>query len=145
MSIINPTVEDTVGAAIKLYSAETTTEYQFGTPATDVHITGGTLQRTTAGLLIEGGGATLRRITMDGTTIDGGVYAVSVGSSILNRCSFDFLASGITTATLNGCETAMVSGRGDLVGASPARGGSTFLDYGSYQTKVYRSGGWSAL
>ena len=145
VSIINPTVEDTVGAAIKLYSAETTTEYQFGTPATDVHITGGTLRRTTAGLLIEGGGATLRRITMDGTTIDGGVYAVSVGSSILNRCSFDFLASGITTATLNGCETAMVSGRGDLVGASAARGGSTFLDYASYQTKVYRSGGWAAL
>ena len=145
VSIINPTVEDTVGAAIKLYSAETTTEYQFGDPATDVHITGGTLRRTTAGLLIEGGGDTLRRITMDGTTIDGGVYAVSVGSAILNRCSFDFLASGITTATLNGCETAMVSGRGDLVGESPARGGSTFLDYGSYQTKVYRSGGWAAL
>ena len=145
VSIINPTVEDTVGAAIKLYSAETTTEYQFGDAATDIHITGGTLRRTTAGLLIEGGGATLRRITMDGTTIDGGVYAVSVGSSILNRCSFDFLASGITTATLNGCETAMVSGRGDLVGASPARGGSTFHDYGSYQMKVYRSDGWSAL
>ena len=145
VSIINPTVEDTVGAAIKLYSAETTADYQFGGAATDIHITGGTLRRTTAGLLIEGGGATLRRITMDGTTIDGGVYAVSVGSSILNRCSFDFLASGITTATLNGCETAMVSGRGDLVGASPARGGSTFHDYGSYQMKVYRSDGWSAL
>ena len=145
VSIINPTVEDTVGAAIKLYSEATTAEYQFGGPATDVHITGGTLRRTTAGLLIEGGGATIRRITMDGTTIDGGVYAVSVGSSILNRCSFDFLASGITTATLNGCETAMVSGRGDLVGASAARGGSTFLDYGSYQTKVYRADGWVAL
>lgn len=145
VSIINPTVEDTVGAAIKLYSAETTAEYQFGGPATDVHITGGTLRRTTAGLLIEADGDTLRRITMDGTTIDGGLYAVSVGSAIMNRCSFDFLASGITTATLNGCETAMVSGRGDLVGDSPARGGSTFVDYASYQTKVYRSGGWAAL
>ena len=145
VSIINPTVEDTVGAAIKLYSAETTADYQFGGAATDIHITGGTLRRTTAGLLINGGGATIRRITMDGTTIDGGAHAVAVYSSILNRCSFDFLAAGITTETLLGCETAMVSGRGDLVGASAARSGSTFLDYASYQTKVYRSGGWSAL
>ena len=145
VSIINPTVEDTVGAAIKLYSEATTADYQFGGPATDVHITGGTLRRTTAGLLIEGGGATIRRITMDGTTIDGGAYAVAVYSSVLNRCSFDFLAAGITTATLNGCETAMVSGRGDLVGASAARGGSTFLDYASYQTKVRRADGWVAL
>ena len=145
VSIINPTVEDTVGAAIRLYSEETTADYQFGGAATDIHITGGTLRRTTAGLLINGGGATIRRITMDGTTIDGGAHAVAVYSSILNRCSFDFLAAGITTETLLGCETAMVSGRGDLVGASAARGGSTFLDYASYQTKVYRSDGWSAL
>lgn len=145
VSIINPTVEDTVGAAIKLYSAETTADYQFGGAATDIHITGGTLRRTTAGLLINGGGATIRRITMDGTTIDGGAHAVAVYSSVLNRCSFDFLAAGITTETLLGCETAMVSGRGDLVGASDARSGSTFQDYGSYQMKVRRSDGWSAL
>ena len=145
VSIINPTVEDTVGAAIRLYSEETTADYQFGGAATDIHITGGTLRRTTAGLLINGGGATIRRITMDGTTIDGGAHAVAVYSSILNRCSFDFLAAGITTETLLGCETAMVSGRGDLVGASAARSGSTFQDYGSYQMKVRRSGGWSAL
>lgn len=145
VSIINPTVEDTVGAAIKLYSEATTADYQFGGAATDIHITGGTLRRTTAGLLIEGGGATIRRITMDGTTIDGGVYAVAVYSSVLNRCSFDFLAAGITTETLLGCETAMVSGRGDLVGASAARGGSTFQDYGSYQMKVHRADGWVAL
>ena len=145
MSIINPTVEDTVGAAIKLYSAETTADYQFGGAATDIHITGGTLRRTTAGLLINGGGATIRRITMDGTTIDGGAHAVAVYSSVLNRCSFDFLAAGITTETLLGCETAMVSGRGDLVGASAARSGSTFQDYGSYQMKVRRSDGWAAL
>lgn len=145
VSIINPTVEDTVGAAIRLYSEETTADYQFGGAATDIHITGGTLRRTTAGLLINGGGATIRRITMDGTTIDGGAHAVAVYSSILNRCSFDFLAAGITTETLLGCETAMVSGRGDLVGASAARSGSTFQDYGSYQMKVRRSDGWSAL
>ena len=145
VSIINATVEDTVGAAIKLYSEAPTTEYHFGGPATDVHITGGTLRRTNAGLMIEGGGDTLRRITMDGTTIEGSPYAVSVGSSILNRCSFDFLAGGITTATLRGCETAMVSGRGDLVGESAARNGSTFLDYQTGDFLVRRSNVWNKV
>lgn len=145
VSIVNATVEDTVGAAVKVYTEPTTAEYQWGTPPTHIKIVGGEFRRCSAGVLIEGGGQTVRRFTMSGVTIDGGAYAVSVANATLNRCHFDFLASGITTATLSGCETAMVSGRGDLVGASPARGGSTFHDYGAYQLKVYRSGGWTAI
>lgn len=145
VSIVNPTVEDTVGSAIKLYASATTAEYNFGGPATDVHVIGGTLRRIDAGMMVEGGGDTLRRITMDGTTIDGSNYAVSIGDANFMRCSFDFLAAGVEKATLRGCDAVMVSGRGDLVGASPARNGSTFLDYNSYQTKVHRADGWVAL
>lgn len=145
VSIVNCTFEDTVGAAVKVYTEPTTAEYQWGTEPTHIKILGGEFRRCSAGVLIDGGGQTVRRFTTSGLTIDGGAYAVSVANAVLNRCHFDFLASGITTATLSGCETAMVSGRGDLVGASPCRGGSTFHHYSEYLLKVYRSGGWSAL
>ena len=145
VSISEPVIEYTMSAGIHVYDEADSSSATWGGDPSALSISGGFIRNCGRGLEVSAGDRVVRRLTVSNLTVDAGDYGVAIWSGVMNRCSLDMNINAPTTASLRGTETVMCRMEGDLVGASPARNGSTFLDYNSYQTKVHRADGWVAL
>lgn len=145
VSISEPVIEYTMSAGIHVYDEADSSSATWGGDPSALSISGGFIRNCGRGLEVSAGDRVVRRLTVSNLTVDAGDYGVAIWAGTMNRCSLDMNINAPTTASLRGTETVMCRMEGDLVGASPARNGSTFLDYNSYQTKVHRADGWVAL
>ena len=145
VSISEPVIEYTMSAGIHVYDEADSSSATWGGDPSALSISGGFIRNCGRGLEVSAGDRVVRRLTVSNLTVDAGDYGVAIWSGVMNRCSLDMNINAPTAASLRGTETVMCRMEGDLVGASPARNGSTFLDYNSYQTKVHRADGWVAL
>ena len=144
VTITNPRFENPTGDGIRLYWTETTPTAQWGNEPTNITISGGVMIGCRAGLGVNVGGQTVRRLAMSGTVIDGATNAVTSANATIRWSLLDISASNIAGDTLSGCDGFMVRGAGVLKGTSACRVGSTWVDYaGGF--KRYTGAAWALL
>lgn len=129
VSITEPSIESTMSAGIYVYDEADTSTVTWGGDPTALSISGGFIRNCGKGLEVAIGGRTFRLLTASNLSVDAGDYSVVIWSGTMNRASLDLIAKYPAVATLRGTEAVMCQVKGDLVGDSPARNGSTFTDY----------------
>ena len=145
VQITNPLFESTAGPAIGVYDAANTDTAHWGTDPTAISIDGGLIRNCARGVQVKESG-TVRRLTVDGTTIEAGDHSVWVqDTATMDRCVININAFYPTTATTYGCAAVMGQITGDIVGPSLMRSGSTSQDYASGALRVFRDGAWRSL
>ena len=142
VSISEPAIEYTTSSGIRVYDAEDSADATWGGDPSALSISGGFIRGCGRGLEVTAGNRVVRRLTTSNLTVDGGDYGAVVWGGTMNRCSLDMNINSPTAASLRGTEAVMCRVEGDLVGASPARNGSTFTDYQTGDFLVRRSDAW---
>ena len=125
-----------------MYDAEDSADATWGGDPSALSISGGFIRGCGRGLEVTAGNRVVRRLTASNLTVDDGDYGAVVWGGTMNRCSLDMNINSPTAASLRGTEAVMCQVEGDLVGASPARNGSTFTDYQTGDFLVRRSDAW---
>ena len=142
VSITEPSIEGTMSAGIYVYDEADTSTVTWGGDPTALSISGGFIRGCGSGLVVSAANRVVRRLTTSNLTVDGGEYGAVVWGGTMNRCSLDMNINSPSTATLRATATVMCQVKGDLVGASPARNGSTFTDYPTGDFLVRKGDAW---
>ena len=142
VSISEPIIEGTMSSGVRMYDEADSSEATWGGDPSALSISGGFIRGCGRGLEITVGDRVVRRLAVSNLTVDGGDYGAVIWGGTMNRCSLDMNINSPSTGSLHGTEAVMCRVEGDLVGASPARNGSTFTDYQTGDFLVRKSNAW---
>ena len=91
----------------------------------------------------------MRRITIDGMTVNAGLYTMKVvksGAGAFSNCHARMRSIGPSTESFNGLGADWpIHGQGNFIGANACQNGSFYQDFNAATCKVRTAGAWTSL